>query len=104
MEIQPKLQLISKKIPVQNFHKFPICETCKAPIEDSTFRFLIIQDEKLRQKQLSYHFFFPCWDVELLCQKYPNLIIDKLRFSFPKKMKLNNNSMQDLQNNFDFWK
>lgn len=81
-----------------------VCDTCKAEIGHEISRIILMRDIDGGPRVLCFHFFFPCWDMELLCQKYPNLIIDKLRFSFPKKMKLDHNTMKELQNNLDFWK
>ena len=81
-----------------------VCDTCKSEIGHEISRIILMRDIDGGPHLLCFHFFFPCWDMELLCQKYPNLIIDKLRFSLPKKMKLKKESLQDLQNNLNFWK
>jgi hypothetical protein len=38
-----------------------------------------------------------------LCQKYPHLIIEKLGFSFPENISMNENSIKDMQKNPNFW-
>ena len=51
-----------------------------------------------------YHFFFPCWDFELLCKRYPNLTLERVGFSMPENMLVDENAIKDLQNNLNFWK
>jgi hypothetical protein len=52
---------------------------------------------------LCFHYFFPCWDMELLCQQYPNFAIDKAGFSFPENMPIKQSSINDLQTNESLW-
>ncbi len=52
---------------------------------------------------LCFHFFFPCWDMELLCQQYPNLIIDKTGFSIPENIEMKKSSLNDMEKNIEFW-
>ena len=80
-----------------------VCDTCQCVIGDEVSRLILMRDHDGGPNVLFFHFFFPCWDLELLCQKYPHLIIDKLRFSIPEKMQMKKNSIEDLQNNFKFW-
>ena len=103
METQPTQQLISNKAPVRIIKRSHICETCKAPIEDSTFRFLIVKDGNLKQEQLSFHYFFPCWDVNFVCNTLGTRKILQAGFdcdeSILKKPKVVNN----LRQNCDLW-
>lgn len=103
MKAQPKLQLVSKKIPVKSSYQFPICETCKAPIEDSTFRFLIVQDDKSNQEQLSFHFFFPCWDVNYVCSRLSEQKILHAGFDCDEGVLKNPQIVNNLQKNCDLW-
>jgi len=52
---------------------------------------------------LCFHFFFPCWSFELLCQKYPDLIIDKAGFSIPENILIKKNSIKNMQKNLELW-
>jgi len=80
-----------------------VCSTCKEEINSEISRVLIMRDKDGGPRLLLFHFFFPCWDMNLLCQKYPNLIIDKLGFSFPENITMTESSMKDMQKNPEFW-
>jgi hypothetical protein len=62
-----------------------------------------MQDKDGGPSLLCFHFFFPCWDLNLLCQKYPYLIINKLGFSFPENITMEEKSIKDMQENLEFW-
>jgi hypothetical protein len=82
--------------------KSQVCSTCKVEITDIS-RVLIMRDKDGGPRLLCYHFFYPCWDMELLCQQYSNLVIDKVGFSIPENMSLKQRSLEDLQRNHEFW-
>ena len=79
-----------------------VCSTCKEEISDIS-RILIMYDRDGGPRLLCFHFFYPCWDMELLCQQYPNLSIGKLGFSIPENMSIKQSSVEDLQKNQDLW-
>ncbi len=79
-----------------------ICDTCKEVIPEIS-RILIMRDRDGGPRVLFYHFFFPCWDMKLLCQQYPNLVIDKIGFTIPEEIQMKENSIKDLQENLDWW-
>jgi hypothetical protein len=79
-----------------------VCGTCKEEIIDIS-RILIMRDKDGGPRLLCYHFFFPCWDFEHLCQEYPNLIIDKAGFSFPESILIRESSINDMLTNLEFW-
>jgi len=79
-----------------------VCSTCKEEIADIS-RILIMRDVDGGPRLLCFHYFFPCWDMKLLCQQYPNLIIDKLGFSMPENMSMKQSSIKDLQENIEWW-
>lgn len=81
-----------------------ICDTCSQEIGSNISRTLVMCDKDGGPRFLCFHFFFPCWDFQLLVQKYPNLIIDKTGFSIPETIPLKIKSIKDMQNNLDFWK
>jgi hypothetical protein len=66
-------------------------------------RVLIMRDKDGGPRLLCFHFFYPCWDMELLCQQYPNLVIEKTSFSIPENMSLKPSSIESLQTNQDLW-
>ena len=79
-----------------------VCSTCKEEITDIS-RVLIMRDRDGGPRLLCFHFFFPCWDMELLCQQYPNLIIDKTGFSIPENIEMKKSSLNDMEKNIEFW-
>ena len=79
-----------------------VCDTCKEVIPDIS-RVLIMRDVDGGPRLLCFHFFFPCWDMELLCQQYPNFVIDRIGFSFPENISMKESSIKDLQENQELW-
>jgi hypothetical protein len=79
-----------------------VCSTCKEEIIDIS-RVLIMRDRDGGPRLLCFHFFYPCWDMELLCQKYPNLIIDRTGLSFPENLVMSKSSIKKIQKNQEFW-
>ena len=79
-----------------------VCDTCKEKIPDIS-RVLLMRDIDGGPRLLCYHFFFPCWDMELLCQQYPNLIIDRIGFSFPENLVMSKSSIKKIQKNQELW-
>ncbi len=77
------------------------CSTCKAEIIDIS-RVLIMRDRDGGPQLLCYHFFYPCWDVEFIFQQYPNLIIDRMGFSFPENL-MSKSSIKKIQKNQELW-
>ncbi len=95
------------KIPKQITHKtqsseIHVCDTCKVEIPDIS-RVLLMRDIDGGPRLLCFHYFFPCWDMELLCQQYPNLVIDKIGFSIPKNYDMKESSIKYLQANTELW-
>ena len=79
-----------------------VCSTCKVEIPDIS-RVLLMRDIDGGPRLLCFHYFFPCWDMELLCQQYPNLVIDRIGFSIPENIQMKQSSIEDLQRNQDLW-
>ena len=80
-----------------------VCNTCDQEIDSEISRILIMRNIDGGPRLLCFHFFFPCWDLELLVQKYPNLTIDKVAFSFPENWMINENSISDMKKNLEYW-
>ncbi len=79
-----------------------VCDTCKEEIPDIS-RVLLLRDKDGGPRLLCFHYFFPCWDMELLCQQYPNLKIDRIAFSVPENISMKQSSLEDLQRNQNLW-
>lgn len=103
MEKQSKLQLVSHKAPIRHNHILPICETCKSPIEDSTFRFLLVRDENSEKEKMSFHFFFPCWDVNYVCDSLGTRRILQAGFECDESILKKPNWVNNLRQNCDLW-
>ena len=80
-----------------------VCSTCKEEIDSEISRILIMRDIDGGPRLLCFHFFFPCWSFELLCKKYPDLIIDKAGFSIPVNILIKKNSIKNMQKNLELW-
>lgn len=79
------------------------CDTCKEEIGYNISKILILENKDGGRKFLSFHFFFPCWDIDFLCQKYPNMTIDRMGFSFPQDMTISKNSISKIKKNLEYW-
>jgi hypothetical protein len=97
--LNPQLQLKKDKRYSSKKH---VCCTCKEEITEIS-RVLIMCDKDGGPRLLFFHYFFPCWDMDLLCQKYPDLVIDRFGFSFPESLQISESCEKDLKQNLEFW-
>ena len=67
------------------------------------YEVITMRDRDLGPRLLFFHFFYPCWDMELLCQQYPNLKIDQIGFSFPEELKMSEDSIQQIKSCPELW-
>ena len=81
-----------------------VCDTCNNEIGVNISRILLLRDRDGGPRLLCFHFFFPCWDFELLIQKYSKFVIERTGFSVPERIPLKEKSIKEMQNNLDFWK
>lgn len=79
-----------------------VCHTCKQEIEDIS-RVIIMRDKDLGPRLMCFHFFYPCWDIDLICQQYPNLKIDQICFSFPDSLVISEESIKKIQTCPELW-
>lgn len=79
-----------------------VCNTCKTEIEGIA-RLLILRDKDEGPHVIFSHYFFPCWDLGLLCQQYPNLCIDKLGFCIPDDSTISPETRKTMQKEIKFW-
>jgi hypothetical protein len=79
-----------------------VCDTCKEEIPNIS-RVLLMRDIDGGPRLLCFHYFFPCWDMELLCQQYPNLVIERAMFSIPENISIKENSLIEMQSSVDYW-
>lgn len=95
--------LISRKSPILHSCQSPICNTCKSPIDDQTYRFLIVKNQYMKHKLLSFHYFFPCWDIDYVCQNLIGYEIFKAGFSCDESIKRNPKLVDNLKRNGELW-
>lgn len=93
---------MEKDFKKDNSSESHVCNTCIKEIVDIS-RILIMRDKDLGPHLMFFHFFYPCWDWELLCQQFPNLKIDQVGFSFPESMDMSEDSIQKLKSRLELW-
>jgi len=82
----------------------PICQTCKSKIQDPTFRFLVVKDKIFKKhKMISFHYFFPCWDVEYVCKNLKDFEIFKAGFCCDKSILKNPSTINNFRKNECLW-
>ena len=54
-------------------HEDIVCNNCLKKIEFLPARTVIMENPKGEKLKLYFHYFFPCWDFEHLCQRFPEL-------------------------------
>ena len=82
----------------------PICDTCLSKLGDAPFRKLVLKDKKGFPLILCIHYFSPCWDLDLLHEKYSEYELVYAGFSLnPKSILKKPKTIRNLQNNYDLW-
>jgi len=80
----------------------PVYKTCKKSIEFMPWRFLILGNEN-KKEIFYYHYFFPCWDMEYFCQKYPQHKIVKVGFVHDEEILDYLKKIQNIKRNEHLW-
>ena len=57
-----------------------VCHNCLKKIEFFPARMVVMEDKEGKKMSLYFHYFFPCWDFEQLCQRFPDLNLIRLGF------------------------
>ena len=91
--------LIFEEISTKN----PVCNVCLREMDESVYRIIIFQDKGKNLKVKKFHFFFPCWDIDYICQKYLDCKIVNLGFSCEKSILKNHKKVRNLQRNLSLW-
>lgn len=81
----------------------PICETCRSKIEFLPYRIVSLADHEDIPKVLHFHYFYPCWDLDLLFQRFIDHKIISLAFSCDEKILENPLIIRNMKNNPDLW-
>ena len=96
--------MLQKQITTfENVWEKPVCNTCQCEIEDSPSRVLSISDKSGNPIVLHYHYFFPCWDLSLLCQEYPDFEIVSAGYVCGSEILKNSKQLRNLKQNLDLW-
>ena len=83
----------------------PICNTCKTGFDDTLYRVLILKDKEGEPIVVYFHYFFPCWDIDLVADKFPDCEIIEAGFRINAECILKNiDQIKNLKQNSDLWK
>ncbi len=91
-----------KSLETESLHE-PICDTCLTRLDDSPFRKLVLKEKNGVPLIICIHYFAPCWDQDLINEKYSNYEIVFAGFSLDSKSLPNPKAIRNLQNNLDLW-
>ena len=83
-------------------HKEIICDNCLKIIEFLPARTVIMKSKKGKVLNLHFHYFFPCWDFEHLCQRFPEYDLVNLGFICDSDY-LTTRNFKNLRKNEDLW-
>jgi hypothetical protein len=82
----------------------PTCFTCQSPIDEHTSRIVIVKDKIFKKhKMLSFHYFFPCWDMDYICQNLDEYEILKAGFQCDESILKNPKAVNNMRKNADLW-
>ena len=79
-----------------------VCNTCMKGIEFLPIREVMMKNQVDKILNLHFHYFFPCWDFEYLCQKYPEYDLVKVGFIYDSDC-LTANIIKNIRKNEDLW-
>ena len=70
---------------------------------DNLYRFCILRDIDDNPRVLYFHYFFPCWDFDLFCQKYTTFHLDKVGFICNEEFTSDSKYLKHLQSDLETW-
>jgi hypothetical protein len=79
-----------------------LCDTCLKVIEFLPARMVTMKSMMGKTMNLHFHYFFPCWDFEYLCQKYPEYDLVNMGFIYDSDF-LTARVIKNLRKNEDLW-
>ena len=81
----------------------PVCNTCQHEIKEYPSRIISLADKSGYPIVLHYHYFFPCWDISLLCQEYPYHKIISAGYTCESTILQNAKQLRNMKQNLDLW-
>jgi hypothetical protein len=87
----------------EDHEDMPTCVTCMAKIEFLPYRIISLADQSDIPKVLHFHFFYPCWDLDLIFQQFVDHEIISLAFSCDEKILENPLILRNMKKNLDLW-
>lgn len=92
--------MISK---IEEIEEMPICNTCKSQIDFLPYRTVTIKNHNFRIKELYFHYFFPCWDMNYFMQSHEDCRIVSVGFSCAAKILEKPLIIRNMEKNLDLW-
>ena len=86
----------------ENQYCNPVCNVCLCKIQEPIHRIVIFRDNNKNPSVKRFHYFFPCWDMDYICNKYIGHKIIKRGFSCDEHL-INHKLIQELQQCSAFW-
>ena len=82
----------------------PICDICLTKLDDNPFRKLVLKEKNGNPLIICTHFFAPCWDQDLINEKFPEHEIVYAGFSLnSNSLSKNPKVVKNFQKNYDLW-
>lgn len=82
----------------------PICNTCKTKLDDNPYRVIVLKDNEGEPIVIYFHYFFPCWDIDLVSQRFPDSTIVDAGFSVEfQNISKNIKKIKNLKQNEELW-
>jgi hypothetical protein len=82
----------------------PVCDTCLAKIDYLPYRIVSLADKTDIPKIRHFHYFYPCWDLDLFFQRYADNQIVSAAFSFDENILEKPLIIKNMKHNFELWK
>jgi len=81
----------------------PICDTCMSKIDSTPYRIVSLADGTDIPKVCHFHYFYPCWDLDLFFQRYTDNQIISVGFSCDREILEKPLIVRNMKQNLDLW-
>jgi hypothetical protein len=92
------------KFKEDSYDNMPICDTCLTKIDYLPYRIVSLADKTDIPKICHFHYFYPCWDLDLFFQRYSDDQIVSVAFSFDENILERPWIIKNMKHNFELWK